>query len=792
MPCSSVIGREPSRDLQLRRARPPDPAGRARGELRLDPRRQGERNWQDRVRRHHRGAERRIPARRRPRHAGQARAVDHRGAATHRRHRTHWTANARDAELNLTQQTAGNGIVTIQSFDQLTGRLAGIVAGTSNGVESLAYAYDRLGNMLTRQDANTGLAESFSYDSLNRLTSSSVSLSPTPLVKAFAYDPVGNLLSKSDVGNYAYPAPGASLPHAVSSIAGGAINTTFSYDANGNQTAGLGRNVVYTSYNKPANITQGAKTIAFSHDIDHQRFKQTSPEGATYYLDAFGVHVEYFLAGTSYWSNFLSVGGTMVGVYTQRSDQTTSTRYFHKDHLGSIAVITDETGAVVERLSYDAWGKRRFANGTDDPTGSIASQTTRGFTGEEFLADVGLVHLNGRIYDPLVGRMMSADPFVPDPTNAQAWNRYSYVINNPLAFTDPNGYCFLGLCGLGNAISGAIRSIGSVLNTQFLTSILKIGAVALCTIAPGCAPFIPLVAAVTSAVITGVTTGRLDAALQAGLIAGATAFAFQGLEAGIGGSSGFLSGGYFGRAIGSALIGCGAAAASGGRCGAGALSGAITSLAGPITNGQNFAANLIANSVVGGLASVAGGGKFADGAVTGAFQYVIGYAALRSQQGVDGADGPGYAMEEEKKVKPLQILPVDLFAWAGLSQGFNPYSTLTVSDRPSLPDFDGGKTSGKLLTPWGSYLALESGWAGPALDMDRGSPGFDIVTRTHVEGHAAAWMSQNGVTSATLFINNPQICSSCSNLLPRMLPVGSALTIVLPNGNAVQFQGIRP
>jgi hypothetical protein len=49
--------------------------------------------------------------------------------------------------------------------------------------------------------------------------------------------------------------------------------------------------------------------------------------------------------------------------------------------------------------------------------------------------------------------MMSADPFVPDPLNAQAWNRYSYVINNPLAFTDPNGYCFLGMCSWGKAIS---------------------------------------------------------------------------------------------------------------------------------------------------------------------------------------------------------------------------------------------------------------------------------------------------------------------------------------------------
>jgi len=71
----------------------------------------------------------------------------------------------------------------------------------------------------------------------------------------------------------------------------------------------------------------------------------------------------------------------------------------HTDNLSSIAVITDESGAVAERLSYDAWGKRRFPNGADDPSGNLnsRSQTTRGFTGQEELDDVGLVHLNGRV-----------------------------------------------------------------------------------------------------------------------------------------------------------------------------------------------------------------------------------------------------------------------------------------------------------------------------------------------------------------------------------------------------------
>jgi len=112
--------------------------------------------------------------------------------------------------------------------------------------------------------------------------------------------------------------------------------------------------------------------------------------------------------------------------------------------------------------------------------------------------------------------------------------------------------------------------------------------------------------------------------------------------------------------------------------------------------------------------------------------------------------------------------------------------------RPSLPTFTpGGKTSGVLRTPTGD-VPLQSGWQGPASSIPRGTSGFDIVTRTHVEGHAAAVMRQQGLTEATVHINNPQICTSCSKLLPRMLPPGSRLTVVLPDGTSVTFTGVAP
>jgi len=122
----------------------------------------------------------------------------------------YWTANARDAEMHLTQQTAGNGVVTNQGFDPQTGRLTAILAGAGNIVENFSYTYDVLGNVLTRADANENLTETFTYDNLNRMTSATVSQNIAP-VKTFAYDAIGNLLSKSDVGAYTYPLAGSAL-----------------------------------------------------------------------------------------------------------------------------------------------------------------------------------------------------------------------------------------------------------------------------------------------------------------------------------------------------------------------------------------------------------------------------------------------------------------------------------------------------------------------------------------------------------------------------------------------------
>jgi SCP1.201-like deaminase len=105
------------------------------------------------------------------------------------------------------------------------------------------------------------------------------------------------------------------------------------------------------------------------------------------------------------------------------------------------------------------------------------------------------------------------------------------------------------------------------------------------------------------------------------------------------------------------------------------------------------------------------------------------------------------------------------------------------------PYTPGGKTSGIFQS--GDFTQeLQSGYDGPASSMPRGSPGFDRYTRTHVEGHAAALMRQQGITDGTLYINNPKICDNCTELLPTMLPQGSKLRVVLPDGTVKLFEGL--
>ena len=118
--------------------------------------------------------------------------------------------------------------------------------------------------------------------------------------------------------------------------------------------------------------------------------------------------------------------------------------YTLKDHQGNLTATIH--GNTVERLSYDAWGRRRNPVGFGYATVAEPVEATfdRGYTLHEHYDEFDLINMNGRLYDPVLGRMLSPDIAIQDLYNQQAYNRYSYCLNNPLRFTDPSGYFVSG------------------------------------------------------------------------------------------------------------------------------------------------------------------------------------------------------------------------------------------------------------------------------------------------------------------------------------------------------------
>ncbi|MFP4047287.1 MAG: RHS repeat domain-containing protein [Bacteroidales bacterium] len=135
-----------------------------------------------------------------------------------------------------------------------------------------------------------------------------------------------------------------------------------------------------------------------------------------------------------------STGLTAVFIANDDSAKTDNLYYIHQDYLGSILCLSDEEGNPVELYSFDAWGHRRnptnWSKWQGDSTDYIVN---RGFTGHEHMDVFGLINMNGRIYDPGLGRFLSPDPYVQMPDNSQNFNRYAYCLNNPLIYTDPSG-----------------------------------------------------------------------------------------------------------------------------------------------------------------------------------------------------------------------------------------------------------------------------------------------------------------------------------------------------------------
>ncbi|TAL58650.1 MAG: hypothetical protein EPN85_11095, partial [Bacteroidetes bacterium] len=347
-----------------------------------------------------------------------------------------WRCDNMNERRQITGTTLGNGLTQANEYTNL-GYLKKLQLKEGvNDIWNAEYDFNaQTSNLTSRKDLVRNLLETFSYDKLDRLTDIYVNGNPNPAFST-SYSASGNINNKSDVGNYGYD-PG-SKPHAVSQITGPSA-----------EMLALGtQDITYNSFNQVATIGLATSDNAtFDYGPDQQRVRMTVLDNGTeqyrrYYLGKY----EKIIAGNTtrelhyIGSNVLYVRNTIGGAVTD------SIYYIQTDHLGSIVLITDAGKAVVQERSYDAWGRQRNPSDWSYTGVQGFAVTHRGYTSHEHIyfptmGIVGgeLINMNGRLYDPILGRMLSPDNFVQGAGFTQSYNRYSYAANNPLRYTDPSG-----------------------------------------------------------------------------------------------------------------------------------------------------------------------------------------------------------------------------------------------------------------------------------------------------------------------------------------------------------------
>jgi RHS repeat-associated protein len=336
-------------------------------------------------------------------------------------------------------------------------------------------------------------------------------------------------------------------------------------------------------------------------------------------------------------------------------------------------------------MAYDPFGKRRFANGVYDVNGALVfdyspatnNGADRGFTGHEHLDELGLVHMNGRLYDATLGVFLQADPLIQELDNLQSYNRYMYCVGGPLSCTDPTGYSWLSKTWKKLWNKPAFRVVAAIVVAVVLGP-------------EGSYALIPESAGAYAGVGNAAIAGFASGAVASGNVQGAFQGMFSGMlfygvgqavgNAGISAAGNIVDPGAFAEAVAlHAVAGCVSAAASDQKCGPGALSAAFSKAMTPVTGPLGRSdpiAGALASAIVGGTAAELGGGKFANGAVTGAFGYIFNRLAHSST-----------AKAYVEQLRATSPLAADMFDALAADK-----STMYYFDAGPLPESSGGGT----------------------------------------------------------------------------------------------------
>ena len=391
---------------------------------------------------------------------------------------TVWQVSAINSHGLTTQMQYGNGYTVSTNYNASTFALEKIKhqRGTSAAIVDINYNYDVLKGVLnSRNNLVFNKNETYEYDGLDRLLKESTN---GVIAQQYTYDPRGRMTSNTAVGKYNYNEQDYKLQNINFNTKGSTLNTSRGF-----------AEVQYNSFKNPTEIFLAGKD-RISYDYSILKTRSVAYYGSLNTNKTLRPNRKYFSAdkaieivkegtitkiityitGDPYSANYMKID-----VLNGNSLSSTTKYYIHRDNQNTIVALSkaDATGAVVERRYFDAWGNLKEAKiGTSNTVvlpnalGWINTLLIeRGYTGHEHLKTVGLIHMNGRLYDPVLRRFLSPDNYVQDPYNTQNFNRFGYVWNNPLLYVDPSGeFGFVAAIFIGAVIGMLTNAINNIIN----------------------------------------------------------------------------------------------------------------------------------------------------------------------------------------------------------------------------------------------------------------------------------------------------------------------------------------
>ncbi len=367
-----------------------------------------------------------------------------------------WKTNSINEKGQITDADFGNGIKELSSYDAygLPTSIRSVKSNTT--LIDLNFTFNaQLGILTGRSNNLYSHNETFQYDNLNRLTRYTDSNGNQ---QTQSYDGKGRI-TKNAVGKFAYA--NATKPYQNTSI-------DLSGDLYLNNKAL--QNITYNAFKAPVKIStevgqNSREEISFGYNVFQKRssaqFKKFVPQEIHYKTKFYTWDgtMEITKEVSTEFITYIGGDAYTAPIVYKSNGSTGKFLYLHRDYLGSIIAISNSQGTLIEKRHFDAWGKVAMIKDQYGNTLDKLTTLDRGYTGHEHLESVDLINMNARLYDANLHRFLAPDNFVQDPFNTQNFNRYSYVLNNPLSYVDQNGEFLWFAVAIGALIGGISQAI---------------------------------------------------------------------------------------------------------------------------------------------------------------------------------------------------------------------------------------------------------------------------------------------------------------------------------------------